>query len=486
MKRILILMMSLWLTTGLALAQGELRIAVLSDPHLLSPELAQAGSEALRQADSSDMKMMALSDEIMAAIVDSLLRQQPALVFITGDLTHNGELASHHRIVQHLQRLRQAGIGVLVIPGNHDVSNPYARCYGDGQATMAPTVTRAEFREIYADYGYGEGSRFDDQSLSYRCEPIEGLVVIGIDSNRDEENRLRSRGDSVDTYHNGGRVKPATVQWVTEQIAQARAQGKQVMALMHHHLVPHFDQEHRLLPNYMIENNDSVARRWLDAGLRVIFTGHLHITDAATGLPNAQGDALTEVATGSAVTYPFAWHLASLSHHFLHITTHRLQATAHCPDLQQLGRRRIEAAAPRMADMLARRVWNKVGNRLDALGAFLAADGEKPKLPSSRQEATHLVLRHLRQPIADALLAMTQGNEDEQNPQAIIDATRQGLRAMIDELAPRQANQLWDFFSAQVEPKLEPLVRSVLLDLNHAGTPHERKTNDLTLTIELQ
>ena len=65
------------------------RIAVISDVHLLSPELINPGS-AIDRADAVDSKMMVLSDEIMAAITDSLIAMDPALVLLTGDLTYNG------------------------------------------------------------------------------------------------------------------------------------------------------------------------------------------------------------------------------------------------------------------------------------------------------------------------------------------------------------------------------------------------------------
>ena len=212
------------------------RIVIISDPHLLSPELVVPGT-AIERADAVETKMMAHSDDIMHALTDSIIALQPACVLISGDLTHNGERLSHERMVQYLDRMARYGIQPLVIPGNRDCNNPSARRFDGDKTLPAETVTREEFAQLYSRYGYGEGFRRDPASLSYCCEPVKGVVIIGIDSNMDELNTLTSRGDSTDTYHNGGCIKPETLQWITRVASEANAEGKRVIAMMHHHLV---------------------------------------------------------------------------------------------------------------------------------------------------------------------------------------------------------------------------------------------------------
>ena len=462
------------------------RIVVISDPHLLSPELVTPGT-AIDRADAGETKMMALSDDIMTALTDSIISLKPAVVLITGDLTYNGERASHERMVQHLDRMAASGIQPLVIPGNHDCNNPFAKRYDGDTTAPTATVTREEFAGLYQDYGYGAKFQRDPMSLSYCCEPVKDVVIIGIDSNMDEHNTLTSRGDSTDTYFNGGRVKPETIQWVTEQAARACKQGKRVIAMMHHHLVPHFDQQDRLLANYIVKDHNDIAHQLMQAGVHSIFTGHLHVTDAATLFTGDRTDSLVEVATGSAICYPFAFRVATLDkkHHSLDIDTRWLNATATCPNLRQMGRERIINATPGLAAIIANRAWDKVGGRMGQLKRMLEVGGGKTTLPENPQQATQLVLRHLKEVLSRTMLAVVEGNEQNQDTEDIINQGKLGIQAIINEVAPDQADALWEFFLGDVYPKLDPLVRSILDDTNAAATPNQSHTDDLHLNVTL-
>lgn len=462
------------------------RIVVISDTHLLSPDLITPGS-AIDRADALESKMMAMSDDIMGAITDSIIGIKPTLVLIAGDLTNNGERASHERMARYLERLAQQGIRSLVIPGNHDCNNPYAVRYDGDKTANTATVSREEFAQIYSNYGYGKDSKRDTASLSYCCEPLKDVVVIGIDSNMDELNKLTSRGDSTDTYHNAGRIKAETLQWIIDQATDARQNGKHVIAMMHHHLVPHFDKQERLLANYIVKDYDSVAQKLMQAGIHTIFTGHLHVTDAATYYNNDKSDSIVEVATGSAICYPFAIRTATLDkkHHKLDIDTRWLNATQGCPTLRELGRQRIIDAMPGMAAMIAGKAWNKLGGQMGQLKAMIEMGGGKAHLPQTPQQATQLTLRHLSEVLSRSMLAVVEGNEQEKDTDSIIMQGKQGIRAMIGEVAPDQAESLWEFFESDVYPKLEPLVRSILEDKNAVGTPAESHTDDLRLSLNL-
>ena len=97
------------------------KIVVLSDPHVMAPELLVSKGYAWIKYLNGQRKMedysQALFDEMVARIKDEI---KPDLVLITGDLTKDGERLSHAYVKGKLDELRASGIRTLVIPGNHD------------------------------------------------------------------------------------------------------------------------------------------------------------------------------------------------------------------------------------------------------------------------------------------------------------------------------------------------------------------------------
>ena len=456
------------------------QILVISDTHLLAPELYDDGEAAQRLAQN-DMKLVLESDELMRNTVDWVIKQKPDLLLITGDLTFNGEQASHQRLATHLARLAQNGVPTLVIPGNHDISNPNAKQYKGNKATTAPSITRDEFAQIYAPYGY-KGSRRDPASLSYVSEPIPGLVVLAIDSNRDEENRLTARGDSTNHYTNAGRIKPQTLQWLREQAQQAREQGKHVVAMMHHHLLEHIDGEAQYLKDYIIVDHDAVAQTLADCGVHALFTGHLHITDAVTN------GTLTEIATGSLSTYPMPLRIATIDRSLdsLRIDT-QFASFGLSERLQKQGREQVERNVPAEAHLLVNKMWPQIKSRYDRLTSFLTANGvDLTNVPSGPHEAAKLLVNRLQKPFTQILLSVTRGGEDPQQAEAIYTAVKKGIQDMAADMFPPQlADDMGNFLIDNLMPRIEPTMHSALEDRNQVGKPNESHTPDHRLTIGL-
>ena len=96
------------------------------------------------------------------------------------------------------------------------------------------------------------------------------------------------------------------------------------------------------------------------------------------------------------------------------------------------------------------------------------------------------MLRHFNEVLSRAMLAVVEGNEQENDVESIITQAKEGIRAMIQEVAPAQADDLYDFFLTSVYPtKVEPLVRSLLEDRNAIHSLAESHIDDLHLTIRL-
>ena len=117
MKKIFAIVLSV---LSMTVAAQE-RIMVLSDPHVLPQSLLDTSSLAFHEMMDSQRKMIDMSEPAFIALVDTALAYHPDLVLIPGDLTKDSEKASHALVVAQLNRLQQAGIPTLLIPGNHDI-----------------------------------------------------------------------------------------------------------------------------------------------------------------------------------------------------------------------------------------------------------------------------------------------------------------------------------------------------------------------------
>src|SRR5215831_10669236 len=134
---------------------GPVRFAVISVPHLYNTRLGTSGL-AWQETLYRDPKLLKESEPILQSALESIVQQNVQFLIITGDLTKDGELVDHVLMAQYLAKLEQHGIQVFVVPGNHDINNPYAVTYiGDGTRRV-PNVSRETFRALYQRFGYGQ------------------------------------------------------------------------------------------------------------------------------------------------------------------------------------------------------------------------------------------------------------------------------------------------------------------------------------------
>ena len=462
-------------------------LLVASDIHTMVPSLVETKGDAFNNYEKSDLRMIAQSAEILDALVEQALKLQPAAVLITGDLTKDGELVSHQYVVSKLNQLQAQGIKVLVIPGNHDISNPNAKAFDGDKTRPAETIDRDTFTQLYADFGYAYDSQYDPNSLSYVTEVLPGLVLIAIDSNRDEENLLTTRGDSIDSYHNGGRIKPETMQWIAEQAAQARAEGKQVIAMMHHHAVQHIDKEQTLMPNYIVANATDVREQLMEAGIHLILTGHLHVNDIALNHNRAATDSIYEIATGSAITYPFAYRLLTPSKDLkkMKVETDYITSTPSCHNLKELGRSKLAHAAQSLASMLANRVWARLDGKMDKISGMLKLFEAPISLPESAAELKSIAMKYFEEPMQMALMEFVEADESTRDNTRISEAFKQQFKTALNDATHGEGGRITDFLIEELFPKLEPLLKSVIEDRNQCGTSHETVVRDLKTTLPL-
>jgi 3',5'-cyclic AMP phosphodiesterase CpdA len=299
-------------SSSTATAAATTRFAVFSDPHLYDTATLGTGS-ALDTYIAGDRKMIVQSEEILDAALADLEGESLDFVLVTGDLTKDGEKVDHELFASKLAALEAAGTKVYVVPGNHDVNNPDADSYpADGTTAAVENVTPAQFKAIYARYGYDEALSQDPASLSYVAEPVPGLWILAIDSCKYEDNA------TLGTPVTSGAIRAATLTWIQARLAEATAKGKLVIGMQHHGVVEHFAGQATLFADYLVDDRATVAAAYAAGGLNVVFTGHFHANDAT-----ASTDVdLTDVETGSLVTYPSPYRLVNVDLSARSLTIH--------------------------------------------------------------------------------------------------------------------------------------------------------------------
>lgn len=289
----------------------NLRIAVMSDLHYLSPDMI-ADTEDFEHAFNSDRKLLKESSSVLHEMLERVRADKPGILLVSGDLTKDGEQECHAALAKQLQQLQQdvPGLKIYVINGNHDIRNYNAKNFNtaDGKAVPATRTHPEDFKRIY-DFVYSDPTVIatftpaagnEAGSLSYVARPVEGLTVIAMDTCRYSSDNT-SNGD--DEHETSGAISADLEKWVIEQTAAAKARGDLVIGLEHHGLVPHFDVQPTILPMYLVNGYERIAQEYADAGMSVVFTGHMHAVDIAAMTTKA-GNTFYDIETGSALTYP--------------------------------------------------------------------------------------------------------------------------------------------------------------------------------------
>jgi len=274
--------------------KAQTKIAVISDVHIMNPTLLKQDGEAFAEYIRNDRKMLKLGPSLLANATERILKDKPLVVLVTGDLTKDGETISHTYLRNnYLKRLKDAGIRVLVIPGNHDVDNPHAVEFDGDKTTRVATPKADEFARIYADYGYGDAIARDPYSLSYVQQLDSKTRIICLDACEYYDNDY-----DKNLCVTKGHLKPETLSFIEQQCADAKENGMTMIAMMHHGLVEHWKWQDKAMSEYVVTDWRKMAKFFEKQGIKLCFTGHFHSQDISR-----YGN-VYDVETGSLVSYP--------------------------------------------------------------------------------------------------------------------------------------------------------------------------------------
>ncbi|MEB3212386.1 MAG: metallophosphoesterase [Leptolyngbyaceae bacterium] len=303
------------------------RFAIASDLHIALPHTVPDHKTRFHRTE--------LSIPIFEQVLDKLSHLELDFLLIPGDLTQDGEPENHQWLSE---RLADLPYPVYVVPGNHDILER------DGNTC---SIAAKEFSHYYSAFGY----RHCDipTGLYYSCCPVPGVTLIGLNSIFFDEN-----GQQL----NAGRLDVEQMQWVESTLEHCA--DPTVIVMIHHNVIEHLPGQSRssLGQRYMLENASELITLLRTYGVKLIFTGHLHVQDVAslplipshTSLEESEGksdgsmgDRLYEITTGSLVTYPHPFRILDYGQlengqATLKVETQKIRSAPGWEDLQTLSR----------------------------------------------------------------------------------------------------------------------------------------------------
>jgi len=265
------------------------RLMVVSDIHYLAKPLYEGSGLFIRALRAGDGKLVQRGDALMDALAGEVARLSPDALIVTGDLSFNGERASHQALARRFAAIEADGVPVWVLPGNHDINVPTARRFIGDAWEYTDGATEEDFSAIYADFLLSPGA---GANLSY-CVPVG--------------DRLRVAMTDV-AYYTGeaqtfGVFTQGHAAWLEGVLRDARDAGATAITATHHSLIAHteFAKE-----SFVMFGSESMARLVRQYGVRLNLSGHLHAQHIA------REDGLADAALGAFSVFPHRYALVTL------------------------------------------------------------------------------------------------------------------------------------------------------------------------------
>ena len=276
--------------------ESSYEIVLATDIHYLAEELAGNRCQSfINYVYGGDGRVLLYSWEILDAFLADMKEKDPDLILLSGDLTLNGEKASHEELASLLEELDKEGIPVLVVPGNHDINNSHARRFSGTNSYPVDSITAEEFANIYSDFGYVAADSRDPNSLSYLYKVDSSLWLLMLDS---------CQYNPVNQV--GGMIQSGTYKWMEPILYKAWEEGAEVITVSHHNLLEQSGVSDAFYDDCTIEHSEELLQMLSDNEVRLHLSGHLHLQH------HMEEDDVAEVVTGSLVMAPCRYGVVDL------------------------------------------------------------------------------------------------------------------------------------------------------------------------------
>lgn len=274
----------------------NLNFYLVTDTHFFDPSFKRSGA-AYEKRSISDQKCVAETP----AIIDAGFKQiaddkETNIILIPGDLVYRGEYQSHIGLRNRLYKLKEQGKKTYLITARHDYDDNDSFEFDGDKMLPVKAMPRDELRDFYKDFGFDGAISEHKESMSYVAQLADGIRLLALNCDGDCK-------DFKGLWDN-------QMKWALEQIEDAHRTGNYIFAMTHYPLLP-FSPIMNLISDSHLTDWEKRANQFADAGLDLIFTGHMH-AQAVTEYVTENGNKITDVQTGCFVGCPCAYRKVTI------------------------------------------------------------------------------------------------------------------------------------------------------------------------------
>lgn len=274
----------------------NLNFYLVTDTHFFDPSFKRSGA-AYEKRSMSDQKCVAETP----AIIDAGFKQiaddkETNIILIPGDLVYRGEYQSHIGLRNRLYKLKEQGKKIYLITARHDYDDNDSFEFDGDKMLPVKAMPRDELRDFYKDFGFDGAISEHKESMSYVAQLADGIRLLALNCDGDCK-------DFKGLWDN-------QMKWALEQIEDAHRTGNYIFAMTHYPLLP-FSPIMNLISDSHLTDWEKRANQFADAGLDLIFTGHMH-AQAVTEYITENGNKITDVQTGCFVGCPCAYRKVTI------------------------------------------------------------------------------------------------------------------------------------------------------------------------------
>ncbi len=272
-----------------------LKIQFITDVHYYSRKSGTEG-KAYEKAESKSQMIVKDSDLVIKAGFDMLCNDTSTdIVLLAGDTTRNGEIDSHEEFIKMLYDLKARGKRVYVITATHDfrpegVTEGYK---GDNKIEVPAVDDRQKLWDLYYDFGPSEAISAHRESMSYVVQLAPGYRLFALN----DDTNFRPEGEQGSGYSD------SCMQWIMEQLRDARENDQYVIAMTHHPMISPSPFYKIIGGGNMQRNHEATREIFADAGLHCMLTGHTHVHDISY-ITTPKGNRFYDVACGAMIGCP--------------------------------------------------------------------------------------------------------------------------------------------------------------------------------------